>query len=151
MNPGFEIQIPQSWSTTINIHLGIGYSGSYPNLTTGFNSGFQYLISPFADVQYRVYYSRKKRLRKNKDIGNYSGSFIVCRGLIRGREIASNFIRTSNLDYSVGIGWGFQQYKNRVGWSFSVAPYYYFDDKGNAGFFPLIPEINIGYLLGKKN
>lgn len=136
VNPGFEIEMPQSLNTTINIHLGVGYGGSYPDLTEGFESGFQYLIAPFADIQYRYYYSRKKRLKKNKFNNNNTGSFVAYRGLIRGKEFTSSFIRTSNIDFAFGIiGWGVQHYKNRFGWSFSVVPYYYFDDIGNIGFF----------------
>ena len=150
INPGLEVEIPQFKNTTVNIHFGVGYGGSYPNLTTGFESGVQHLISPFADVQYRFYYSGKRRLRKNKYVNNNTGSFIVCRGLVRGQGFSSSFIRTSDIDFALGIGWGFQRYKRRFGWSFSIMPYYYFDDIGNAGFLPFFPEINVGYVLSKN-
>ena len=151
INPGIEKEFPLSLKSTVSIHVGVGYSGSYPHLTEGFvDSGIQHLISSFADVQYRRYYNRNKRLRKKKNIRNNSGSFFVLRGLIRGKEISSSFYRTSDIDFAVGVGWGFQKYKNRFGWSFSVAPYYYFDDKGNSGFLPPIPEINLSYVISRK-
>jgi len=149
INPGVELSIPYSKMTSLNIHLGIGYGGSYPNLTEGFNSGGTALISPFLDIQYRLYTNRNKKYQKGKNIKNNSGSFIALRGLIRGKEIASSFERTSDIDFGLGLAYGFQKYKSRFGWSFTIAPYVYFDDKGNIGFFPLIPEINIGYILGK--
>ena len=152
INPGYSIEIPTSRIATLDIHAGIGYGGSYPKLTTGFESGIQSLIAPFADIQYRVYHNLKKRINKGKYIKNNSGSFFMIRGLFRGKEIAkSTFSRTSDTDYAMGIGWGIQKYKKRLGWSFSIAPYFYFDGKGNFGVLPIFPEINVGYLLLRKN
>ncbi len=145
INPGFEIEIPHLLKSTVSIHFGIGYGVSYPELT---RSG--YLISPFApfaDVQYRRYYNGYKRLGKKKNVKNNSGSFFLLRGLTRGKEISTS---TSDVDYAIGVGWGFQSYKNRFGLSFSLAAYHYFDDKGNSGFSPFIPEINLGYLTSRK-
>ena len=102
INPGLEVEIPQFKNTTVNIHFGVGYGGSYPNLTTGFESGVQHLISPFADVQYRFYYSGDRRMRKNKYVNNNTGSFIVCRGLVRGQGFFLQFYQ--NLGYRLCFG-----------------------------------------------
>lgn len=150
LNPGFELEIPNTLKSTLNIHVGVGYGGSYRNLTDGFSSGSQVLIAPFLDTQYRFYFNQDKRSRRGKNTANNSGTFFMLRGLIRGKGISSTFSRTSDTDFALGLGWGFQNYKKRLGWSFSIAPYYYFDGMGNSGFFPFIPEINVGYLLRKK-
>ena len=81
---------------------------------------------------------------------NNSGTFILVRGLVRTKGIISNFSRTTGQDFAIGVGWGFQNYQNRLGWSFSVAPSFYFDGKGNSGVFPFIPELILGTSSGKK-
>lgn len=149
INPGFEIEIPSTKRISFNVHGGIGYGGGYPKLTSG--SGALVLISPFLDLQSRFYTNQSKRAGKGKNISNNSGSFLMVRGLVRGKEIRSSFVRTSDVDFAFGAGYGFQKYKNHFGWSFTIAPYFYFDNKGNFGFFPFIPEVNIGYVLNKNS
>lgn len=148
INPGFEIEFPTGKRTSFAAQAGIGYGGSYPELTYS-ASGALVLIAPYLDLHSRYYTNRYKLERRGKNINNNSGSFLMIRGLARGKEIRSTFYRTSNVDFAIGAGYGFQKYKNHFGWSFTIAPYVYFDDKGNVGFFPFIPEINIGYVLGK--
>lgn len=149
LNPGFEMQVPkgEKWLTAIN--LGVGYHGSYPELSRFNPNGLQVLISPFLDVQQRFYYNRARLARKGKNIRHNSGSFIMARTLIRSGQFYSNFTRTSDFDLAFGIGYGFQKSKGRMNFAFSVAPFLYTDLEGNWGFFPIIPEVSLGINLKK--
>lgn len=149
LNPGFEMEFPTAYRTSFVVQAGIGYGGGYPELTNS-ASGALILIAPYVDLQSRFYTNRNQLAKRGKNINNNSGSFLMARGLFRGKEIASSFYRTSTVDFAIGAGYGFQKYKRRFGWSFTIAPYVYFDDKGNWGFFPFIPEFSFGYVLSKK-
>ncbi len=74
MNPGIECELPISKSSTLSFNVGIGYGGSYKDLS--FNGdGFMYLISPFYDLQYRHFCNLDKRVGKQKSTNNNSGNF----------------------------------------------------------------------------
>ena len=66
LNPGLEMEFPQTQKSSISVHAGIGYGGSYRKLTTGFESGFQVLIAPFLDAQYRHYIGIEKKEKKGR-------------------------------------------------------------------------------------
>ncbi len=147
INPSIEWQIPNSDRNLVAINIGVGYQVSYPSLTESFQSGGVFLLTPFLDVQNRVYINREKLGIKRKVTSNNSGAFITSRFLIRGKEIESTVVRTSNIDMAFGLGYGFQKSKKRINFAFTICPYLYFDSKGNFGFFPFIPEFGIGYNL----
>lgn len=60
LNPGIAWERPLGMKTTAELNVGVGYNGSYPELTGFGNSGFQTLIAPFVDVQTRYYYNFEK-------------------------------------------------------------------------------------------
>lgn len=64
INPGIEFEWPIAFTSTINFQAGVGYGGSYPELTTGFKSGVQALIFPYLDGQYRIFIIEKTGHKK---------------------------------------------------------------------------------------
>lgn len=151
INPGVEYEWAIGKQQTLGFNLGVGYGGSYPNLDVGGSNGFIYIISPFFDLQFKQFYNRKKRLQKGRPINYNSGNFISARLLARGASIADNVTRTDNKDFAIGPTWGFQRNYGKMHLLFDIGPYYYFDTKGNNGFFPLIFQINIGFNLSRIN
>lgn len=145
INPGLELEIPLLRKTTLIVNPGIGYNISYPNTSDFTSSGWLYLIAPFVDMQYRYYYNLDKRLKKTGN-NNNSANFISVKGLYRGKELTSNFTRTTDNDYSISLNWGLQRAKNKTYYNFNIGPMYYMDFKGNGGVF-LNLEFNIGRLF----
>ena len=149
IHPGVEYEARLNNSFTASGQAGIGYGGSFKNLSYNLPNGFLYLISPFVDLQCKYFYNQNKRIRKQKRTKNNSGNFLSIRFLSRGNTIKSNFERTSNWDYSVGATWGMQRSYGQINLLFDIGPYYYFDGKGNNGVFPLLFQLNIGYNMLK--
>lgn len=147
VSPGLEFEYRLGSACTVLANGGIGYGGSFKNLSYNNNNGFQYLISPFVDLQGKYYYNLDKRIRKGRKTAFNSGNFVSLRFLARGNSIQSNFDRTSDWDFSFGPTWGIQRSFGRVHYLFDVGPYYYFDGKGNNGFFPVMVQFNVGYNL----
>ena len=149
LNPAISFEKATGSNTTLDASLGFGYNYSYPNLTLAADDGFQYLFAMFVDVQARYYYNLDKRLGKNKTVQHNSGNFLALRVLYTGPgpEEASSFNRTSNHFFAVGPTWGLERDYGKINLLFSLGPILYFDPNGNRGFFPLNPEINIGFNL----
>ena len=148
INPGFEYELPVSSTVTLSTNLGIGYSGSYPNLTqNSLNSGWIYSISPFADLQLKKFYNLNKRSKKNRTVRNNSGNFISIRFRTRGPAFEENFTRKGTVDFAIGPTWGLQRSYGNFHLLLDMGPQFYFDDVGNIGFWPLMPQINIGFDL----
>lgn len=74
LNPGIEYETPILSKSTVSVNLGLGYDGSYPELTSN-ASGWLYLISPFLDLHYRNYYNLHKRISKQKMLVTILGIF----------------------------------------------------------------------------
>ena len=148
INPGIEYELPVSEKSTISGNIGIGYSGSYPELTTTtFNTGALYVIAPFADVQYRYYYNLNKRFGIEKSTSNNSGNFVSLRFRARGESIDDNILRKADYDFAIGPTWGIQRQYGKFHLLFDLGPQFYFDSEGNHGFWPLMPQINLGINL----
>ena len=145
INPGLEMEFPLRRQTSLIINPGIGYNISYPNTSDFTSSGWLYLFAPFVDMQYRYYYNLDKMSENGIKNAN-SAHFISLKGLYRGKDIASNFTRTANNDYSISFNWGLQNVKNNTYYSFDIGPLYYTDFKGHDGIF-LNLEFNIGRLF----
>lgn len=143
INPGTELEIPTGKSSTFSAELGVGYGGSYPELSSSGN-GWRYLISPFLDLQHKWFYNLEKRMQKERNIQNNSGNFLSIRLLSRGKHIKSNFTRTSNLDFAFGPTWGIQRSFGKLHLLCDVGTIYYFDTKGNGNWFPIMLQLNIG-------
>lgn len=148
LNPGLEYEIPVLKKSTIAFNLGVGYGASYPELTI-YASGWLYMLSPFLDLHYKCYYNLDKRASKGKNICCNSGNFWGLRVLARGEAIKSNFIRTSDYDFSIEPTWGLQRSFGKMNLLFDLGVNYYFDAKGNSGFSPML-ELNIGYNIDFK-
>jgi hypothetical protein len=146
INPGVEFEMAVMNHSAFVANLGVGYGGSYPNLSSSAN-GFVYSLVPFLDLQYRNYYNFEKRLSKGKNIESNSGNFWGLRMLTRGEAFASNFSRTSNYDFAFSPVWGLQRKYGKINVLFDIGPIYYFDLKGNDGIFPIIFEFSLGYNL----
>ena len=148
VNPGIEYELPMSGNSTISVNVGVGYSGSYPELTTTtFGTGGIYVIAPFADVQYKYYYNLNKRFDLNKSTTNNSGNFFSLRFRTRGQSIDENIIRKADYDFAIGPTWGIQRQYDKFHLLFDLGPQFYFDSEGNHGFWPLMPQINFGFNL----
>jgi hypothetical protein len=143
LNPGIEYEMSLFNKSTLAMNIGVGYGGSYANLTTN-ASGWLYLISPFLDVQYRNFYNLEKRLTKQKSTKYNSGNFWGVRMLTRGEDFSSNFTRTSNYDFAFGPTWGLQRSFGKINLLFDLGAVYYFDTNGNSGIVPMF-EFNLGY------
>ncbi|PCH99319.1 MAG: hypothetical protein COB81_11490 [Flavobacteriaceae bacterium] len=134
----------------MSIGIGIGYSGAYDEITAVTNNGFNYIIAPFVDVQYKFLYNRKKRALKGKTIIYNSGNFVSFRAMFRGKSIFENVERTNNTDFAIGPTWGMQRSYNKLRVLVDVGPQYYFDTLGNNGFFPFMIQVNLGLNLTKS-
>ncbi|MEH6762825.1 MAG: hypothetical protein V7687_16800 [Maribacter arcticus] len=147
LNPGIELEVPTGNFSTFSSELGIGYFGAYPELTFGGN-GFVYIIAPFIDLQQKWFYNINKRVEKSKTIDHNSGNFISARIISKGNSIAENINRTSDFDFAVGPTWGIQRkYGENFHLLFDLGPQFYFDTKGNSGFYPIMFQINLGFDL----
>jgi len=147
LNPGVEYEFPLNKNSTLSTNAGIGYHGSYMNLTKYTPNGFIYMISPFLDIEYRKIFNRDRRLKKGTNLKYNSGNYLGARFLTRGKEISSNIVRTDNVDFSIGPVWGLQRAYGRLHLLFDIGPVYYFDTKGNSGIFPFMIQLNIGLNL----
>jgi len=150
INPGIAWERPLGLKTTTEIHLGIGYNGSYPELTAFGDGGVQFLIAPFADFQTRRYYNFEKRALKGRSTEGNTGNFIALRGLYTGQRITGNVLYDQNYAVAVGPTWGLQRKKGALNILFSMGPVYYFDFSGTANWLPLHLELNLGFHLKKK-
>ena len=150
LNPAIELEIPTGQYSTFSSALGIGYGGGYPDLTSG-GSGFIYIISPFADFQYKWFYNLNKRIEKNRNTLNNSGNFLSLRFITRGNSIAENVNRTSDFDFAFGPTWGIQRkYGKSFHLLFDVGPQYYLDTNGIGDIWPIMFQLNLGFDLKKK-
>lgn len=147
LNPSVELELPTGNYSTFSTGLGVGYGGSYPDLTYG-SPGFIYIIAPFLDLQQKWFYNINKRIRKDKNVQNNSGNFISARLITRGPSIAENVTRTSDFDFAFGPTWGIQRkYGERFHLLFDVGPQYYMDTEGNGNIFPIMFQLNLGFDL----
>ncbi len=149
LSPGLELEMPISKTSTLAINPGIGINGSYANLSYA-NSGILYFISPFIDVSYKEFYNIDKRLAKGKSIAGNAGDYVGIRLLSNFKEFkAENIIRKDNVDFALGPVWGIQRALGNIHFLFDVGPVYYFDTKGNGGFFPIMLQLNVGFNVKK--
>lgn len=144
INPGIEYEHPVSSQSTVSLNAGVGYSGSYPELSSTSGTGGLYAIAPFADIQFKRFYNLKKRSSQNKPTENNSGNFISLRFRTRGKSIDDNFYRYANYDFAIGPTWGIQRKYGNIHLLIDLGPQFYFDSEGNSGFWPLMPQINLG-------
>lgn len=148
INPGVEFEQPITNTSTFSANVGIGYNGAYPNLTrTSFRSGINYVIAPFADLQFKRFYNLGKRQSQDKVTASNSGNFISLRFRMRGKSIDDNVRRKADYDFGIGPTWGIQRSYGNFHLLFDIGPQFYFDSKGNTGFWPITPQINIGFDL----
>lgn len=151
LNPGIDYETVISKSTVLSLGGGIGYFGDLDELSGPTNeNGFQYVITPFFDMQYKYIYNRAKRLAKGKSLKNNSGNFISARAFWKGETIAENISRLDSNDFMFGPTWGFQRSFNNIHLLFDVGPVYYFDTMDNSGFFPIMVQLNLGFILNKE-
>lgn len=145
INPGVEYELPAGITTSFIFNAGIGYGGSYPELGRG--SGFQYVIAPFIDVEFRKYYNREKRFSKGRSVRYNSGNFVSVRAIGNGWAIAENVNRKDDLDFAIGPTWGLQRNYDKLHFLMNLGPTYYFNTIGNSGFYPLMLQLNFGLNL----
>ncbi|MER3374788.1 MAG: hypothetical protein RIM83_09160 [Allomuricauda sp.] len=149
INPGLDYELPTGKKTLVSLGIGIGYSGAYEEITAIKNNGFNYVIAPFFDSQFKYIYNRSSRTTKVKSIEHNTGNFVSIRGIVRGPSMAENLTRTDDVDFAVGPTWGIQRTNNKVRLLVDVGPQLYFDTKGNVGVFPIMVQINLGFVLNK--
>jgi hypothetical protein len=145
INPGIEFESKVTRKTSLSINFGVGYGGSYKNLSSD-ATGWLYMYAPFMDIHYKYIYNLDKRLENGQNTKFNTGNFFGFRFLARGKEFGSNFNRTTNIDYAFGPTFGLQRSYNRIHILFDLGLNYYFDGKGNNGITPML-ELNIGYNL----
>lgn len=137
LNPGVELELPTGGYSAFSTGLGVGYGGSYPDLSYVGN-GFVYIIAPFLDIQQKWFYNLNKRTEKEKTVSNNSGNFVSARLITRGPSIADNVFRTSDFDFAIGPTWGIQRKYGKIfHLLFDIGPQYYFDTNGNGNVFLL--------------
>lgn len=145
ISPGLELELPVSGKSTVAVNPGMGVHGSYLNLDYT-ASGITYYISPFLDLSYKKIYNQQKRISKGKNIDYNSGNYWGFRLLTNFKEIKShNIIRKDDLSFDFGPTWGIQRSYGKMHLLFDIGPVYYFDSKGNNGFFPIMLQLNIGF------
>lgn len=150
INPGAELELPIGEQTTFSTNIGVGFNGAYPELVYGEENGIIYIIAPFLDFQLKQFYNFKTRDEKGKNISGNSGNFISARITSRGPSISDNVFRKSDVDFAVGPTWGIQRKYGNINFLFDLGPQFYFDIDGNAGFWPLMAQLNIGFNLNPK-
>lgn len=149
INPALEYEWVTGKSTLLSGAVGVGYNGAYRDLTIA-NNGFNYIIQPFIDLQFKWMYNRKKRADKNRILHKNSGNFVSFRGIARGWSIADNLVfKSDDFDFAIGPTWGIQRSYNKFRFLMDIGPQYYFDTVGNSGFFPFMVQVNIGLNLSK--
>lgn len=151
ISPGIEYELALTKNSTIAANAGLTIPVSYPNQDIE-GSGFFYYVAPFVDLSYKRFYNREKRLANKKNIAFNSGNYWSARLLTNFKEIyAHNISRTDNISFAVGPTWGLQRAYGKVHFLFDIGPVYYFDTKGNSGFFPFMVQLNLGYNLKGSN
>jgi hypothetical protein len=149
VNPALEYEMVTGKSTILSGTFGVGYNGAYEELTIT-DGGFNYIIQPFIDIQYKLMYNRQKRERKNRIIHKNSCNFVSFRGIARGWSIADNvLLKSDDFDFAIGPTWGIQRSYDKFRFLVDIGPQYYFDTLGNNGFFPFMVQVNIGLNLSK--
>ena len=113
LNPGIGYDFPLSSKSLLSTDIGIGYSGAFEEITLIENNGFQYVIAPFLNLQYKYIYNRAKREERGKSLAINSGNFISFRARGREASITENVTRTDNLDFLIGPTWGIQRSYNK--------------------------------------
>ncbi len=146
VNPGFVYEYSISDKSKISVNLGYGILMSYPELTM-IQTNTALFLSSFFDMHYRYIYDNERRIRKNKNMLYDSGNFLGIRLVGRGKNYGSSLVRTDNIDFAVGPTWGIQRSIKRILLIFDLGPQLYMDTKDNYGFYPIMFEINIGYVL----
>lgn len=148
INPGIEYEYSVSNKSKISANIGYGILPSYPN-TTAVQPKKTPLFAPFLDMQYKFIYNQNKRKAKNKSITYNSGDFWGIKFIGRGKNYDNGLVRTNNIDFAIGPTWGMQRTIKKISLLFNVGPQFYFDGKGNNGFYPMF-EFNIGYTITNK-
>ncbi len=152
LNPGIELEYPLGKFSSLSAHAGIGYDGlAYADLTYPFQSEktdpWVCIITPFADLQYKLYYNLERRLRAGKSIAYNSGNFFSTRIITRGPSIYERPQRISSLDFTFCLTWGIQRAYGRFHFLFDAGPQMTVDAAGNVGAFPLMIQLNLGINL----
>jgi len=145
LSPGVEIELPIFKRSTIAANAGLGIQGSYRNMdNTG--SGVTYFIAPFLDLSYKNLYNRDKRASKGKSTDYNSGNYWGVRLLTHFKEVsAKNIMRNDNTSFAFGPTWGIQRGYGKFHFQLDLGPVIYFNTQGDIGFFPLAPQLNIGF------
>lgn len=146
INPGIEYEYSVSNKSNISANIGYGLLASYPN-TTAVQPQNAPLFAPFFDLHYKIIYNFDKRKSKNKTIDYNAGVFFGIKFIGRGKNIDNGLIRTDDFDFAIGPTWGIRRNFKKNSILFNIGPQYYFDTKGNNGFYPIMFELNIGYIL----
>ena len=149
INPGIEYEFSISEKSKISANIGYGILPAYPN-TTAEQPKNTPLFAPFLDLHYTTIYNQNKRKQKNKSIEYNTGDFLGIKFIARGKNYDNGIVRTGNIDFAIGPTWGMQRVFKKISFLFDIGPQYYFDTKGNSGFYPIMFELNIGYVLFNK-
>ncbi|MCW1736251.1 hypothetical protein, partial [Anaerorudis cellulosivorans] len=87
-----------------------------------------------------------KRQSKGKNLNYNSGNYWGLRLLTNFKEIESkNIYRIDDISFDFGPTWGIQRAYGKMHLLFDMGPVYYFDTKGNSGFFPIMLQLNLGF------
>lgn len=144
LNPGVEYEHSLSVRSKLSANIGYGVSMSYPELTSS-QKNHAFFLSPFFDVHYKNIYNLNARKGSGKPTAYNAGDFWGIKVAGRYKNSGSHLVRTDNIDFAVGPTWGIQRSFNRVHMLVNLGPVYYFDTKGNGGFYPIMAEFNVGY------
>ena len=149
INPGVEFEFPISKKSILAFNPGVGYHPSNSNLDYTSN-GYTYYISPFLDLSYKMIYNQEKRDTKGRNNNYNSGNYWGLRFLTNFKELESkNLYRIDDISFELGPTWGIKRSYGKIHFLFDIGSIYYFDTKGNNGFFPIMLQLNIGLNLKK--
>ncbi len=149
INPGLEYEYSISERSKLSANIGFGVLMSYPNLTL-IQASHAFFLSSFTDLHYKNIYNLDRREKKSKNNDFNSGDFVGLKLNSRGKNIDAKLVRTDNIDFSIGPTWGLQREFKKTNILFNLGPVYYFDTKGNSGFYPIMIELNIGYNIASS-
>jgi len=148
LSPGFGVELKTGKYSSLSLSAGVTNSWLYPTMNDESHNGefgFVYSIEPFINVNQKFFYNLNKRLKEGKNLSYNSGNFISIRSMALGSPFAGNITRKNDYQFYLIPSWGIQRSYNRIHFLFDVGSLIIFDGKGNSGFFPIFPRVNIGY------
>ncbi|MEO1053273.1 MAG: hypothetical protein AAFX87_21755 [Bacteroidota bacterium] len=142
--PGFKYERGLGATSTININPGLGFSFLFSS-----NSGSDFAVQPYVDVQLRKYYNLAARSALGKNAANNSGNFFALDIVGVFPAIAESDNIDTGSGYAIGPVWGMQRtYASGFNLSLHVGIGYASDEFDSNGA-TLLTGLTLGFALNR--